>query len=298
MARLASLAQGDARLTMRLAQMVALREGTGSAEAASWALGRLIGMMAALQPVVLVIDNLHWAVAELLDTLEQVVHRADSAPVLVICMSREAPRWSSLRSNIWSFTLTPLQKDHIGKLITNFLEEGELDAALRQRLAEAALGYPLYAEEYVAMLQDGKLLCLKDYQWVLTTELEELPTPSSVEMLLAARLEELSPEERTVVRAAAVIGPRFRTAAVATLVAPSLAGGDQPLHAALQSLVQRGQIQADPDSAAVAETGGLYRFRHQLKREIAYRTLAKRARAELHERYADWLAQASNGTPR
>src|SRR6266516_1809586 len=294
MARLSSLTPGDDRLTMRLAQMLGLREGTGSAETVSWALGRLIGMMATSRPVVLVIDDLHWTMPKRVGTLEQIVHRSDNTPVLIVCMTGEPPAWSSRLPNMNSFTLTVLDEEQIGQLITNRLGEGRLDPTLRQRLAEAALGYPLYAEEYIGMLQDQKVLYLKNGQWVLSKAMKALPTPGSIEMLLAARLEELSPEERSVIGAAAVIGPRFPIAAVAVLTSPSLAGDEQALEAAVRSLKLRGLLRPDSDPAAT-ETGNLGQFRHLLIYETAYRALAKKTRANLHEQYVAWLAQVSIG---
>lgn len=289
--RLSSLVQGDSAIAGRLAQMLGLYEGTGSPETAAWALGRLVEMLAAFQPIVLVIDDLHWARPKLLDMLEQVAQRTYNAPLLLVCMARsefrhKRPDWSTVVPNMTFFALTPLNQEQIGQLITYLLNEGDLDPELRRGLAERTHGYPLFAEELVAMLVDQETLRLESGRWTLTRPLEELPTPGSIEMLLAARLEDLSPSEQEVIGTAAVIGQRFLAHALADLV-PRHGGEELAIDSMLQSLVRREFL--EPDAATIAEAGAAFQFRHPLIQEAAYRKLSKRARADLHQRYAEWL---------
>jgi len=291
-ARLSSLVQGDETVAKRLAQMLGLSRGTGSPETASWALGRLIEMLAAFQPVVLVIDDLHWARPKLLDTLEQVAHRSYNAPVLLVCMARSEFRhqrsdWTSVMPNVTSFMLTPLEEDQISELITSLLKEGTLEPELRRWLAETALGYPLYAEEFVAMLVDQDALRLQEGRWTLTKPVDALHTPGNVKMLLAARLDDLSAKEKEVIGTGAVIGVRFVESAVAALVPPP-SPGEPAIADLLRSLVRKEFLR--PDATTAPESSGAYLFWHPLIQDEAYRMLPKKVRAALHEEYARWLA--------
>jgi class 3 adenylate cyclase/tetratricopeptide (TPR) repeat protein len=298
--RLASLAQGDEVVAVRLAQMLGLREGTSSLETASWALGRLIGMLAASQPVVIVLDDLHWARATLLDFLEQVADRFRETPVLIVCMARtefryDRPRWGGASSNAVSFTLNPLDRPRMAELIGHLLDGGSLDEDLRGKLVQAARGNPLVAEELVAMFLDEGSLGVHGGRWELRREdLSELPTPPTIEALLAARLERLSPDERAVIGKAAVIGSRFQLSEVAALAEFPPSVEPSAIPEALQSLVRRELLRRDAVNAP-GDDG--YRFRHVLIRDAANQSVAKEARAKAHQRMAGWLEEAAAAEP-
>ena len=108
--------------------------------------------------------------------------------------------------------------------------------------------------------------------------------PPSIHALLAARLDRLAEEERAVLERAAVIGREFTAGAVSSL------SEDEPVASTLLSLVRRDLI--EPDRSLIPGDDG-FRFRHILIRDAAYLGVAKASRAELHERYADWLAQSA-----
>jgi predicted ATPase len=121
MSRLLSLTQGNEIVAVRLGQMLGIQQGTGSPETTSAALGRLIEMLAASQPVVLVIDDLHWAKPTLLDLLAQVAERSGECP-RCWCMARRSsvefrldrPEWSSAMSDVTSLTLRKLDGHRTG----------------------------------------------------------------------------------------------------------------------------------------------------------------------------------------
>jgi class 3 adenylate cyclase/tetratricopeptide (TPR) repeat protein len=293
MARLSSLAQGDETVAGRLAQMLDLERATGSPETASWALGRLIELLAQSQPVVLVLDDLQWAKPALLHLLAEVADRSREAPVLLVAVARSELRhdrtdWNSTGPNVTSFTLEPLSGEGVEKLIGHLLDDGPIDIGLPQRLARAVQGIPLFAEELVAMLRDQGALTFREGRWVLTGDFDEPPTPPNIETLLAARLERLSPAARAVIGSAAVIGPRFLVSEVAALA--SLPAGEPTIPEILQTLAKKELLRRDSGLPGVDDT---YWFRHALIHDSAYRALAKEARAQLHERYADWVERSA-----
>jgi class 3 adenylate cyclase/tetratricopeptide (TPR) repeat protein len=293
MARLSSLAQGDETVAGRLAQMLDLERATGSPETASWALSRLFELLAQSQPVVLVLDDVQWAKPALLHLLAEVADRSRGAPVLLVCVARSELRddrtdWSGTGPNVTSFTLEPLSGKGVEKLIGHLLDDSALDIGLPQRLAGAVQGIPLFAEELVAMLRDQGALRFQEGRWILTGDFDPPPTPPNIETLLAARLERLSPEARAVIGSAAVIGPRFLASEVAALA--SLPAAAPTIPEILQTLVKKELLRRDSGLPGADDT---YWFRHTLIHDSAYRAPAKETRAQLHERYADWVEHST-----
>ena len=179
--------------------------------------------------------------------------------------------------------LEPLSEAECRELISNLFDHAPLPPAAEAMIAGAAEGNPLFAEEFVAMLVDDGLLTREDDRWVASSDLSELPVPSTIHALLAARLEGLPAEERAILTTASVEGVVFHRSAVGELARPAL---DPALEDGLRALVRRDLIRPD-----VADFPGeeAYRFRHVLIRDAAYRSLPKHTRADLHERYAAWL---------
>ena len=118
----------------------------------------------------------------------------------------------------------------------------------------------------------------------------ELEVPPTIQAILAARLDRLGPAERAVIEGAAVVGREFRVDAVQELSAEAL----RPLvEQHLASLVRKELVRRAPSPGS----RGTYRFRHSLIRDAAYRSLSKELRAELHERFADWLEHGDENPP-
>jgi predicted ATPase len=136
------------------------------------------------------------------------------------------------------------------------------------------------------MLVDDALLTREGDRWVASSDLSELPVPSTIHALLAARLEGLPADERAILMTAAVEGLVFHRGAVGEL-RPVL---DTPLEDGLLALVRRDLIR--PETADFAGEKA-FRFRHGLIRDAAYRSLPKNARADLHERHAAWLERTA-----
>ena len=261
--------------------------GQGTSEETFWAVRRLFEALARAGPLVIVVDDLHWAEPTFLDLIEHVADFSRDFPILLVCIARPElldtrPGWGAGKRNATSILLEPLSDAECRELISNLLDRAPLPPAAESRIASAAEGNPLFAEELVAMLVDDALLTREPDRWVAASDLSELPVPSTINALLAARLEGLPAVERAILTTAAVEGAVFHRSAVGELARPAL----DALEDGLLALVRRDLIRPEAPSFAGEKA---YRFRHVLIRDAAYRSLPKNARADLHERFAAWL---------
>ncbi|MCI0429261.1 MAG: AAA family ATPase [Rhodospirillales bacterium] len=265
--------------------------GGATSEETFWAVRRLFEALARTGPLVIVIDDLHWAESTFLDLIEHVAKFSRDFPILLVCIARPElldtrPGWGGDKIKATSIFLEPLSEAECRELITNLLDRAPLPPGAESRIAGAAEGNPLFVEEFVAKLVDDALLTREGDRWVASSDLSELPVPSTIHALLAARLEGLPADERAILMTAAVEGLVFHRGAVGEL-RPAL---DTPLEDGLQALVSRDLIR--PDTADFAGEKA-FRFRHGLIRDAAYRSLPKNARADLHERFAAWLERTA-----
>jgi class 3 adenylate cyclase/tetratricopeptide (TPR) repeat protein len=252
-----------------------------------WAVRALLERLAAERPVVFVIDDLQWAEPTFLELVEHVADLARDAPILLVCMARpelldDLPTWAGGKLNATSILLEPLSSQECGALVANLLADDAVDPAVRTRIAEAAEGHPLYAEEITGLLVDEGRLVLKHGRWTPTGDLADLPVPPTISALLAARLDKLPPVERRVIEIASVTGQVFYPAAIRDLSAE----GSEAIDAGLAALVRKQFVR--PERSDLPATDAVA-FRHLLIRDAAYGSIPKAIRADLHERFAHWL---------
>jgi class 3 adenylate cyclase/tetratricopeptide (TPR) repeat protein len=229
---------------------------------------RLLEQLARERPVVVVFDDLQWAEPTFLDLLDHVTDLARDAPMLLICVARpelldHRPGWGGGKLNSTTMLLEALTEEESARLVDNLLLT-RIDAETKERIATAAEGNPLFLEEMLAMVADGAN--------------GDVTVPPTIQALLAARLDRLAADERTVVECAAIQGQEFRDDALASLLPDSVAPRLAEMH---QSLIRKDLIRPVSD--------GTYRFKHLLLRDAAYDALPKEQRADLHERFATWI---------
>jgi tetratricopeptide (TPR) repeat protein/type II secretory pathway predicted ATPase ExeA len=252
-------------------------------EEALWAMRTVLETLARRRPLVLVVDDLHWAEPPFMDLLEHVTDRVHDAPLLLVVMARPdlyevRPAWGSSRPNATAVLLEPLVEAEATDLLHHLLGTATLSDTASGRILEVAEGNPLFVEEVVAMLIDDGILIPGDGQGV-DRQLTAIAIPPTIQALLAARLDRLDPAERAVIEAASVEGKEFTGERAAALV--DGVGGS--IGVLLRALVRKDLIRP---VEAHADT---FRFRHQLMRDAAYEGISKGLRAGLHERFADWL---------
>ena len=278
------------QVTDRLGRLIGLRPAPVTSEDAVWAVRRFLEVLAGRHPLVVVIDDLHWAQPALLDLVEQVVALAREASILVVAVARpelleQRPGWSGGRLNASTMLLEPLAAEESATLLEHLAGEAALPGDATERITRTAEGNPLFLEELLAMLIEEGRLRRDGGRWV-ADDLGAATTPPTIQALLAARLDRLAGEERALLDRASVMGQAFDRAAVLALTPePARAAADAHLLALVRKELLR------PAQAPLGGRDG-FQFRHQLVRDAAYDSLPKQARAELHERYAGWLAQA------
>ena len=208
----------------RLAGLLGLAELRDGAEELPWAVRRLLETLARERPLVVLLDDLHWAEPTLLDLVDHVADWSREAPILLCCLARPElldarPGWGGGKFNASSLLLQPLDAADSERLVEQLLGRAILAEAARRHIVETAEGNPLFVEELLGMLIDDGLLVRSDGGWAPTTDLSVVPVPTSIATLLTARMEQLDQEERAVVGRASVIGQTFYRDAVAELSA-------------------------------------------------------------------------------
>ena len=234
----------------------------------------LLETAAAERPLVALLDDLHWGEPGFLDLVEHVADWSRGAPILLLCLARpelldRRPGWSGGKLNATTVLLEPLDADETQHLIDGLLGDVELDGALRERILAAAEGNPLFVEEMLAMLVERGT--------------QDVAVPPTIQALLAARIDQLPRPERAALERGAVEGQVFHRGAV-----QALAPDEPSLASHLRGLVRKELVRPSP---TVFPGDDAFRFRHLLIRDAAYEALPKSTRAELHERFADWIAE-------
>jgi class 3 adenylate cyclase/tetratricopeptide (TPR) repeat protein len=249
-------------------------EAVGSTDEIAWAVRKLLEAAAADQPLVVVIDDLHWGEPALLDLIEHIADLSRDASMLLLCMARpelldRRPGWAGGKLNATTVLLEPLAAPETDLLIDNLLAGARMETELRARISEAAEGNPLFVEEMIALLRESPA--------------GEVIVPPTIQALLAARLDQLDAAERGVLECGSVEGRVFHRGAV-----HALAPNEQQLTTRLAALVRKELVRPDRPQIAGEDA---FRFRHLLIRDAAYDALPKAIRAELHERFAGWLEE-------
>jgi class 3 adenylate cyclase/tetratricopeptide (TPR) repeat protein len=276
----------------RLGELLGRFAGVGATEETFWAVRTLLESVARRRPLVLILDDVHWAEPTLLDLIEHLADWTRDAPLLLLCVARQdllevRPGWGGGKSYATTLTLEPLNDTESRELMVNLLGQVELSAEVVDKIAAAAEGNPLFVEEMLGMLIDGGYIERRDGGWTATASLTRVSVPPTIQALLAARLDRLPVPERAVIERGAVEGKIFHRSAVAEL-APESLRESVPEH--LRALSRKELVRPDRSDFAGDEA---FRFRHLLIRDAAYAAMPKEARAELHARFAQWLERVA-----
>jgi class 3 adenylate cyclase/tetratricopeptide (TPR) repeat protein len=240
----------------------------GAPEEIFWAVRKALERRARQRPLVLVVEDIHWAEPTLLDLIEHLADWSRDAQLLLLSLARpelltERPAWGG-RSNAETLTLEPLAESEADELINSLLGGSRLEKEARVRIGQVAEGNPLFVEQLLAMLAEGG---------------KADRVPATIQALLAARLDALPEEERDLLERASVIGFEFEWELLGEL-APDRR---RPAGTQLAALVRKELLRPHE---AIEDT---FRFRHMLIRDAAYARIPKELRADLHERVAGWL---------
>jgi class 3 adenylate cyclase/tetratricopeptide (TPR) repeat protein len=242
---------------------------------------RFFEALAERRPIVLVFEDLHWADDNLLDFVDYLVDWATDSPLLVIGTARpelleRRPGWGGGKPNAATVSLSPLSAEETARLLSSLLEKTLMPAEIQAPLLARAGGNPLYAEEYARMVSERGFAVS-----------EETPLPETVQGIVAARLDALSPEEKSLVQDAAVIGKVFWSGALAAM------NGLERLtvEATLHGLERKEFVRRERRSSVASETE--FAFRHVLVRDVAYGQIPRALRADKHRLAAEWIESLS-----
>jgi class 3 adenylate cyclase len=253
----------DPAAAASLRSLLGETEQATSAEEIGWGFRKLLEEQAQERPLVCVFDNIQWGEETFLELVEHVALLSTDAPILILCLAR--PELAERRAE-WpvALRLEPLPDADVQELIPE-----HLSGDLRAEIARLSGGNPLFVTEMVAMATEREA---------------DVAVPPTLRALIAARLDQLDSGERAVLERGAIEGEIFHRGAV-----QALADGQQ-VTPRLASLVRKGLIRRH---TAQFPGEDAFRFRHLLIRDAAYNALPKARRAQLHQRFADWLEQKS-----
>jgi predicted ATPase len=268
-------------------------------------------------PVLVYFDDIHWADDGSLDFVDYLAQHCAQDPVMLLSLARPGllerrPAWGEGRERHTRLTLQPLSKKESRQLVEEILRRAQgVPAELRELIVGGAEGNPFYVEELIKMLIDQRVIVTGSDVWsVDVTRLGEVQVPPTLTGVLQARLDRLTPEEKTVQQRASVIGRVFWDDAVEHLgvgaTAPArlvkAAGPFSRQHVPSDNIdvgrvleALRGkELVYRREAAAFAGTRE-YTFKHALLRDVTYESVLKRERREYHRRAAEWLARHSGG---
>jgi DNA-binding SARP family transcriptional activator len=254
-------------IAQHVTQLIGDVDGVASTGEVFWAVRRFLEALALRRPLVIVLEDVHWAEPTLLDLLEYLDAWTADAPLLVVCLARpdlfeRRPGWANPKRML---ALTGLGTTESQALVAE-LSSDEVPREARARIVEIAEGNPLYLEQLLSFAEEAGPEALAS-------------VPPTVEALLAGRIDRLEPEERALLERAAVVGRDFERSSILHLTSPDeLAGMDR----CLVTLVRRGLVESAENA---------FRFHHVLIRDVVYAGITKERRAGLHERFATWLEQ-------
>jgi class 3 adenylate cyclase/tetratricopeptide (TPR) repeat protein len=243
--------------------------------------------LAETAPAVLVFEDLHWADEAMLAFITYLADRVEGLPMLLVGTGRpdlfgRHPDYTSALSNANRVNLAPLSATEMARLVSALSVTALLPAQLQQAILDRVGGNPLYAEEFVRLLNDERRGA------GTATELERsdggpVPFPNSVQSLIAARLDTIDPDAKSLLADAAVLGKIFWAGAVA-----AMGGRDaDAVTELLRELSRKELIRRARRSTIDGEAE--YAFWHVLTRDVAYNQIPRADRADRHVAAAAWL---------
>jgi DNA-binding SARP family transcriptional activator len=251
-----------------IAAAIGMQAEPSNADALFSAMHRLFARLSAERPLIVVLDDLHWAEPTFLDLIDRLT-RDSTDRIFLLCVGRpdlieRRPAWDT--EDV--LHLDALQPEDLENLIRDRAATITIDAL--RKIMEISQGNPLFAEQLLASLDDAT----------------EARVPASLLGLLTMRLDRLGPAERDLLRCASIVGMDVHHEAVSVLV-PDEARPFLQQH--LDTLERRRLIERRGERA--------FRFRHVLIQLTAYGSMTREDRAQLHERFADWLERTPDREP-
>jgi class 3 adenylate cyclase/tetratricopeptide (TPR) repeat protein len=233
--------------------------------------------------LVLLIEDLHWASEPLLDLLEDVTGALENTRVLILCPSRPElldarPSWGTGSLMASSLTLSPLSAEESEGLLRALLDTETVPEHVAHAILEPAEGNPFFVEEMLSMLVEQGALEERNGGWAGTDRLETVHMPDSIHGIIAARIDLLDALDRDALRRCSVMGRVFW---------PSAVGVEDDV---IAGLGRRAIVSEQVESSFSGRRE--FAFKHALTHEVAYATLPRVERRDLHRRVAEWISES------
>jgi class 3 adenylate cyclase/tetratricopeptide (TPR) repeat protein len=237
---------------------------------------RFLERLAAQRPLVVVIEDLHWADSALVEFLEHLVDWASDVPLVLLIAARPElyerhPGWGGGKRNSVTISLGPLSDEETARLVASLVGRSVLPAETQTALLDRAGGNPLYAEEFVRMLGERG------------APDPHAPLPETVQALIAARLDTLPSERKSLLQDAAVVGKVFWTGAIAAIGNVD----ERVVKDGMRELIRKELVR--PARTSSVEGQEELAFWHVLVRDVAYQQIPRAARADKHRAASEWI---------
>ena len=299
-ARLQGILPGDLEIYPVLAQLLSMRLDSQETAAVGTVTGedfrnrlfavleRLLLALAQQKPVVVVLEDLHWADQSSLELLEHLLRLITQAPIAFVLLSRpkqeSSGNWEKLdpalegyRRYLLEITLKPLSGEASANLVCGLLDGGMLPTKLSEVIQSKSEGNPFFVEEVLRSLIERGILARAQGVWKVTDLVENIQVPDTLQGVLLSRLDRLHEETKRVIQRAAVIGRVFLFRVLE--------------HMAREETELESQMALLEDAALVRERARVpdieYVFHHALAQEVAYQTLLAPARKLLHQKVGE-----------
>lgn len=270
---------------LRLRSLVGLGEAGAERSELFAAWLRFFEALAARNPLILVVEDLHWADDAVLEFVTHILDWAHESRILILCTARpelygSRADWGGGKRDAVTIGLAPLSDEETVQLVSSLSQRPLMDAILQQALIERSGGNPLYVTELLRLASEqGWLERIRRG--------DDIPLPDTISAIIAARLDLLEAGDKALIQAAAVIGRVFWSGALSFVedLDPN------EVQRRLRRLVSRELIR--PVRRSSMQGQDEYSFAHVLARDGAYSRLTKPDRARLHEATARWLEAVS-----
>ena len=246
------------------------------------------------RPTLVLLEDIHWADSRSLTVAGNLAQALPDQPLFIVCLTRPSlfdrhPQWTEAQPFHTRLTLDPLSRDDSRQLVAEILQKAhQVPEALRDLIVNGADGNPYYVEELIKMLiDDGVIVKEADYWHIQPDGVLKARVPPTLAGILQARLDSLSPLERTLLQQAAVVGRTFWDSALTYLAGPTVP--PENLTEVLQTLCRRELIRDAQRKVSAFSGTREYLFKHALLRDVTYESVLKRDRRGYHARVAEWL---------
>jgi len=279
------------------ADMVKYLDGPALRRQVFMCMRQLLEKLAEQQPVVLMLEDWHWADQSSVELTEHLLALADTTQLQVILTTRPDP--AGVRTRMLQFAsanpgvrfqemeLSPLTDGDSVQLLGNLLGKLDLPAKLHDQILRKTEGNPFYIEEVVrSLVVDGVLVRgSRENSWKLGQDIDDVNIPGTIQALLLARIDRLSDDVKQVLKLASVIGRHFFERVLKAIADDELnvSGGLEELHRV--QLVLTGQQVPEVE----------YVFKHALVQEATYSSILTENRRSIHNRIAQATEQLFDG---